>query len=215
MARIFAIALLLAVLSLVAANADAVTVFTAELTNAQENPPVSPTTDAGDPRVSFGTAIFVLNDAQTALSFTSTITGIDFTGSQSADLNDDLVAAHIHAGPNAPPLNNGVVWGFFGTPFNDTVVPNVVVTPFASGVGGIVSGVWDAPEGNNTTLDAQLPNIFAGRAYINFHTNQFPSGEVRGQLVLVPEPSTVALLGTGLAGLLGRRWLRRRRSAMA
>jgi len=36
----------------------------------------------------------------------------------------------------------------------------VAMTPFATGVGGTISGKWDAPEGNmTTTLAAQLPNI--------------------------------------------------------
>jgi len=63
--------------------------------------------------------------------------------------------------------------------------------------------VWNQPEGNaNTTLTAQLPNILAGRSYLNFHTTQFPGGEIRGQITVVPEPSTLALLGTVAAGAL-------------
>jgi len=73
-----------------------------------------------------------------------------------------------------------VVWGFFGAPLNDTTPNDVVNTPFGAGVGGTISGKWDAPEGNATTLAAQLSNILAGRAYINFHTTQFGGGEVRG-----------------------------------
>jgi len=93
-----------------------------------------------------------------------------------------------------------VVWGFFGTPFND--VPNqITIVPASTGVGFTISGTWDAPEGNGTTLTEQLPNILAGRSYINFHTNQFPGGEIRGNITAVPEPSTMALLGFGIAAL--------------
>ena len=186
----------------------AATFLFANLTNGQENPPTNPTTTTGTPRVSFGTASFVLNDAQTAMTFSATITGIDITGNQSADTNDNLVAAHIHAGTNLPPVNNGVVWGFFGSPFNDNNPNDVVITPFATGVGFTISGKWDALEGNNTTLAAQIPNILAGRAYINFHTNQFTGGEIRGQLT-VPEPASMALLGLGLAGFAARKRTRR------
>ena len=102
-----------------------------------------------------------------------------------------------------------VVWGFIGTPFNDNNPNDAVVTPFASGVGATFSGKWDAPEGNNTTLLAQLPNILNNRAYINFHTVQFPGGELRGaigsELAPVPEPSTMLLVGFGLAGLMRSR----------
>jgi hypothetical protein len=192
-----------------AAGARADTVLTATLTNGQEGN-ISPTTGAGVPRTSSGTATFVLNDARTAMTFTATVTGIDFTGSQSADTNDNLTNAHIHASsdPNfTPPQTGGVVWGFFGAPFNDNNPNDQVVTPFATGVGGTVSGKWDLNEGNNTNLAAQIPNILAGRSYINFHTVQFGGGEIRG--AIVPEPAAAASLMGGLA-LLGSRLARRR-----
>ena len=156
--------------------------FVTSLTNSQEVPPTTPITSTGGARpASFGTAKFQLNSAQTAMTFTATINNIDVSGSQTADTNDNLIAAHIHAGATvAPGVNGPVVWGFFGTPFNDNNPNDVVNTPFASGVGGVISGKWDAPEGNGTTLAAQLTNIRTGHAYINFHTVQFGGGEIRG-----------------------------------
>lgn len=185
-------------------------IFHANLTNAAENPPATPTlTAAGLPRpASFGNATLVLNDAQTALTYSINVFNIDFTGSQTADINDNLTAAHIHAGPNVTATTNGpVVFGFIGTPFNETAPNDVVVTPLSEGVGGMVTGKWDAGEGQNTTLTAQLPNLFAGRAYLNFHTRQFPGGEVRGTII-VPEPATWGLMLGGIV-LLGA--ARRRR----
>jgi hypothetical protein len=87
------------------------------------------TTSTGSPRpLSFGTATFNLNTAQTELSFIATIFNIDITGTQTADTFDDLVAAHIHVG--APPGANAPVrWGFFGSPDNDINPENLVVTP--------------------------------------------------------------------------------------
>jgi len=203
-------------LLLAAGAAHASTSFTASLSNDQETGSVVPTTASGASRpASFGTATFVLNDAMNAMTFQAMVSNIDFTGSQTADLNDNLVAAHIHAGATAVPGSNGpVVWGFFGTPFNDNAPNDVVMTPFASGVGGTVTGKWDLLEGNNTTLKEQLPSILAGHSYINFHTTQFPGGETRGQIVAaVPEPGTYALMLSGLAvlGAVARRRAHRQR----
>jgi len=176
------------------------TILFANLTNSQETPPTVPTLVGGAPRpASFGTALFVLNDAQTAMTFTATIFNIDFTGTQTADINDNLVAAHIHASATVTTTTTaGVVWGFFGAPFNDNNPNDVVMTPFAIGVGGTISGKWDAAEGNGTTLGAQLANILAGRSYINFHTTQFGGGEIRG--AITPEPSSAVLLIVAFAG---------------
>jgi glucose/arabinose dehydrogenase len=153
-------------------------VFVARMDGAQETPPVSTTAK--------GYAAFFLNQAGTALTFRATVTGIDFTGTQTADPLDDLTAAHIHA-PGGRGERAGVVWGFFGLPFNDNNPMDTVVTPFATGVGGVVTTKWDLAEGNNTTLTAQLPNILAGRSYINFHTRRAPGGEVRGQIEENPQ----------------------------
>jgi hypothetical protein len=88
------------------------------------------------------------------------------------------------------------VWGFFGSPFNDTTPNDQVVTPLVGGVGGTVSGKWDAPEGNGTTFAAQLTNLKTGHAYINFHTTQFGGGEIRGQF-----PEMQAFRDSLVAGL--------------
>jgi hypothetical protein len=202
--RSFSTVIVLLVVLFMSRSAYADIVLTATLTNSQEVPPTVPTLVSGAPRpASFGNAIFVLNDALTSMTFTATVFNIDFNGTQSPDINDNLVAAHIHAGPAVMPGVNGpVVWGFFGAPFNDNNPNDVVMTLFATGVGATISGKWDAPEGNGTTLAAQLENILSGKAYINFHTTQFGGGEIRGAIT-APEPSSIALLLTGIAGLAG------------
>ena len=193
-------------LSAAAASAGAQTLHTATLADANENPPTVPTTVGGQPRpASFGTASFFIDATSTFMTFTATIFNIDVNGTQTPDVNDNLVAAHIHAGPLVTPTVNGpVVWGFFGTPFNDNNPNDFSFVPFTSGVGGTFSGKWDLAEGNGTTLSAQLPNILAGRAYINFHTTQFTGGEIRGNIVsAVPEPESYALVLAGLALVAG------------
>jgi hypothetical protein len=186
------------------------TTIVVPLNNASENPPTNPTLVGGAPRpASFGTATFQIhtdpNPANQFVIMDATVTNIDVTGSQTTDTNDNLVAAHIHASASAAPnVNVGVVWGFFGSPFNDNNPNDMTMTPFATGVGGTFHGKWDPPEGNaGTNLAAQINNLLTFHAYINFHTQQFGGGEIRG---MIPEPTCgMLLLGTGLVGLTGAR----------
>jgi hypothetical protein len=213
----------LVILSVVSSAARAHEEFLgATLTNANEPPvngqPVTPRLSDGVTLrpVSFGNAIFVLNDAHTALTMTARIFNIDVDGTQTTDTNDNLAAAHIHIYPGPPGAATAPVrWGFFGTPDNDINPDNLVVTKFEEGVGGVFTSTWDLNEGNNTTLGDQLTHILAGdeRAYLNFHTVQYPGGEVRGPLVPVPEPAGIALLGSGVlcvAYIAVRRRIRKR-----
>ena len=223
---IVALASALALLSL-PDTGRAVTLFQATLTNGQENPPVVPTLDGVlTPRpASFGTATFILNDTLTELIITATVFNIDFgrvppagtpvtnppnpnPNPQTATiLNDDLLVAHLHRAPVG--TNGPVIFGFIGSPFSDNNPTDVLVTPFASGVGGTVTSRWNVGEGNNTTLAAEIPNLLAGLTYINFHTVQFGGGEIRGQIIPVPAPSGVVLTALGILGAAAWRWRRR------
>lgn len=183
--------------------------LSANLTPGQETTaPVFTSSLGGSRAPSFGVASLTLNANFTTLTMTITILNIDVTGTQTLDTNDNLTAAHIH-GPAAVGSSVGVIWGFFGTPDNDNNPDSISLTPFPGGVGGTFFTVWNAPEGQNTTLAAQLNNILNGLTYLNFHTSQNGGGEIRGQ-ILVPEPSTFALFAAGLAGAVASLWWRRR-----
>jgi hypothetical protein len=56
---------------------------------------------------------------------------------------------------------------------------------------------------------ALIAGIEGGQTYFNIHTLDFPSGEIRGQLVplsSVPLPGSLVLLGSALFGFRLMRW---------
>jgi MYXO-CTERM domain-containing protein len=62
---------------------------------------------------------------------------------------------------------------------------------------GTFSGAASAP----LTM-AQMTDMLAGNTYINIADSVFPSGEIRGQLQVAPEPSSLVLAGLAALGLL-------------
>jgi serralysin len=202
MNRLVAIALTTTTTLTAAHSASAVTIFQAIITHDQEvsNPPIP---NEG----SSGIGIFELNDAMTALSYDVTLIGLDLDGNQTpGNVNDDVTRTHFHVAPAGS--NGGIVFGQIdASPTLRNDLDDLVVNPAT----GRITGVWDNAEGNGTTLGAQLANLLAGNLYFNVHTSDHGGGEIRGQVVIIPEPSTVALLACGLIGMARTGAHRRRR----
>ncbi len=133
-----------------------------------------------------GVATLVLNDAMTELSMNIQFDGIT---------TDDMTGFHIHAAPAG--ANGPVVFGLKS--------PNSDVDGDFMDFGTGFSSVWDGQEGNGTTLAAQLDNLFNEGLYFNAHTAAFPGGEIRGQILQIPEPASAGLLVLCIGALTRRR----------
>lgn len=80
--------------------------------------------------------------------------------------------------------------------FDLGAVSQYVETP--NGLMRVLQNVGPLPESNEAFL-------LSNRNYVNVHSNLYPGGEIRGQLIVVPEPATVAAVAMGLGLLAARR----------
>ena len=112
-------------------------------------------------------------------------------------LSAPATASHIHApaplGTNAP-----------------------VIIPFTSANGFIAGTTSGTVDYSGTLTSLQVSEFLSGLAYVNIHSTVFPGGEIRGQLIAVPEPSTYAVAGGALLLLLvGRRFFSSQKASSA
>jgi len=101
--------------------------------------------------------------------------------------------------PTFPGFPAGVTAGTYDNTF-DLTLASSYNPAFVTSNGDTVSGA----------MNALLAGLDAGKAYLNIHTNLFPSGEIRGFPEAVPVPAALWLMGAAVAGLAG---FTRRRAA--
>ncbi|GAB6476502.1 TPA: CHRD domain-containing protein [Bacillus cereus] len=128
--------------------------FFAKLRGRNEVPPVE--TDAR------GQAFFKLSRDELSLKFKLELFNLE-----------NVVVAHLHLGAKG---TNGPVVAFLFGP-----ITNPVSIECATFTGIITQEDLVGPLAGQT-LDALVNEIIAGNIYINVHTVQHPTGEIRGQL---------------------------------
>jgi hypothetical protein len=101
-----------------------------------------------------------------------------------------------------PSLTNfplGVTAGSMPATVFDLTQASTYSAAFVTANGGTTTSARNAllAAMNNSPPHPTLPS----RAYFNIHSSTFGGGEIRGFLVLVPEPATVGMAGTMLMGL--------------
>jgi len=152
------------------------TIYTATLLGSNEVPPT------GSPATGFGT--FILNG--NLFSISESFTGLVAPAS----------AAHIHC---CAPVGVNAIVAIPFTPF-----PNTTSGTFNTTVDLSLAGTYDPAfitlEGGTVALAEAgfIAALNGGTTYANIHNATFPGGEIRGQIQVVPEPSSLLLLGTGL-----------------
>jgi len=103
------------------------------------------------------------------------------TVSGNFSLQNTYAAAHLHLG--APGTNGGVI-------------VNLGTGVTSAGMTGTFSGTFPVPAAN-------AADLLNGNFYLNIHTDINPSGEIRGQLLPVPEPvPTMGEWGLMILGLI-------------
>jgi serralysin len=169
------------------------TAFRAILEGSQEVPPNNSTAS--------GVGTFVFDSVAVAASYSFRIEGVDYgpaTGAppQTPETDDDVTSTHFHnqvRGENGP-----VVFGQIA-PAQDADDLSIVANADGSWT---VSGVWELTDPANVSIAnfaATLGSAEVGSEvpiYFNVHTNEFPGGEIRGQLVAIADDTANVVTGT-------------------
>ena len=168
-----AVTLILLLGGLSAAWAQGTIQFRATLNGASEDPPNS----------SPGGGAGILTLSGTTLNYQFSGPNLFFGGLLASQATDATINGPASAGSTAPVLFD------LGAP----VITPIQPPPFSA-------YAWQGTFNNLTS--AQITDLTAGLWYVNVFTSSgaFPNGEIRGQILVVPEPSTFGLLA--IAGLI-------------
>ncbi len=169
----------------VSAPHAAIIEFDATLLGANENPPVA--------SPGLGSATIEIDTIARTMQVNASFSG----------LLSNTTAAHIHC-CMPPPENASVatqVPTFMGFPLG--VTDGVYAQLFDMTAAASYNPTFITNNGGtiDSAFEALLLGMLSGESYFNIHTSLFGSGEIRGQLAVVPEPGMLAALGITLAGL--------------
>jgi hypothetical protein len=165
--------------------------YTATMSGSQETPPNAST--------GTGFATVTLDTVLQTLTVNESFSGL---------IGGTASAAHIHCCSGSG-IAAVVAVPFTGFPVNTS---GTYSQTFDLTLAGTYNGAFVTANGGTTASaeTALIAGLGAGQAYVNIHDSTFPGGEIRGQLVITPEPSTWLMAGFALilaAGWRGRRML--------
>lgn len=181
---------------LFAGEASATTFVFETILSGDNEVPFAATPGTGTGRVTFDDVLSTMRVETTFSGLLGTTTASHIHCCQPAG----SVAGVATTIPTFPGFPAGVTSGSYDHTFDMTLV-NSYNPAFVAAQGGTAAAAFAG----------LLNGAKAGRAYLNIHSTNFGGGEIRGQLSLVPEPQTWALMiaGFGMAGAA----LRRRKAA--
>jgi len=140
-----------------------------------------------------------LNGQQEIPAVTTPAYGIEVgDGTRYDSVLNELTINVVYGEPVSPPMLGSVIgtWIWEGG-IGEVGEPMIDLQPIHYPVGfnyGYFQGKVLVPESLENSL-------LLGRLYMNIQSTVFPWGELRGQLLVIPEPGTFALFGLGLGSL--------------